>query len=67
MGYWQGKAGLSDAEVARQIGVDPSAVSHWKARRSVPLTKHVLAFAKACGVDMRMFWAPLDLPEHAEG
>jgi transcriptional regulator with XRE-family HTH domain len=59
--YWREKAGLSPGQLAEKIGVDRSAISHWEAGDFFPATPNLIRVAVACGIDMRMFWAPLDL------
>lgn len=46
------RRGLTVAELARIVGVDPSAVYHWEAGRFSPASKHMLAVAAACGLEV---------------
>lgn len=60
MSYWREKAGLSHVDIAQALGVDASAVSHWEANRNAPRLENLEAYATACGIDLRMFWSPIN-------
>lgn len=42
---------LSRDEVARSVGVHPSAVSHWVSGRAVPTVANLVRLAEVLGVD----------------
>lgn len=59
--YWREMAGLSKAELARELGVHPSNITFWERERggTSPTWRNLQALARACGVELRTFFAPL--------
>lgn len=53
--YFREEAELTQADLARAIGKDPSAVSHWEAKRHRPSMDNLIAIAGACGQTLRSF------------
>lgn len=62
--YWRTRAGLTQAQLAEAIDVDPASITRWQQGAAAPTTTRLIQVAAACGVDMATFWGPL--PETAE-
>ncbi len=58
--YWRLKAGLTRQVLADKVGVDLSNVSHWERGQSYPQLMNLVRVCEVCGIEMRMFWAPLE-------
>jgi transcriptional regulator with XRE-family HTH domain len=59
---WRTRAGLSQAEVGRRVGVDRSTVSGWESGRRDP-SRHLIArVAEACGAGAAERWEAVALP-----
>lgn len=65
--HFRARAGLSQSELARKVGVQPSAVANWKAGLAEPRQPTIAAIAVACGVTMARFWGPLSQPARSRG
>lgn len=50
------KSQLSRADVARQLGVDLSSVSHWETAKSLPRLPTMVRLAQLYGVDVSVLW-----------
>lgn len=48
--------GLTKAELARQVGVSPEAVSQWESGATTPTTANLAKIVGAIGVTMQVFW-----------
>lgn len=58
--WWREDSQLSQAELARRIGVTPSAVCHWEQGDTNPSMGNLLKIAEACGTNLRRFLGRLD-------
>lgn len=56
---WRESSGLTQTDVARYLGVRPSAVSHWEAGRTPPSTKHLARFVELIGITLGSFYGRL--------
>ena len=63
MGGW---AGLKQAKLARQVGVTQSAVQQWETDSTEPTHAHLEAIAKACGVELRIFFGDIGEADDVE-
>lgn len=61
--HWRTQANLRQGELAKKVGVTPSAVSYWESGDAQPSVKNLEAIAKACGIELRIFWS--EIPERA--
>jgi transcriptional regulator with XRE-family HTH domain len=59
---WRQRSGLTQADLARRIGVDRSSISGWEGGRRDP-SRHVVArIADVCGVGQAERWEAVALP-----
>lgn len=56
---WRESNGLSQSQLARRIGVQPSTVSYWESGTNLPSAKHLEMLAAALGITMRGFYGPI--------
>lgn len=63
--HWRKFAGLKQADIAKAVGVSPSAVSLWESGGNAPTLENVEAIAAACGVELRVFFGPVVLNDAA--
>lgn len=59
MRAWRESGGFSQSEVARGIGVLPSAVSYWESDRNPPSVRNLERFVLFLGITMRGFYGPV--------
>jgi len=52
----ESKEGLSQAALAKKIGISPSAVAQWELGQTTPTHDHVEKIAHAVGVSVQEFW-----------
>ena len=57
---WIHHVGLSQADIARELGISQQAVSHWMRGKGDPSIRSLLALALTLGVTMAQFWG--DVP-----
>lgn len=61
--HYLGVARITQADLARAIGVKPAAVSQWlsqqRDRRSDPTHENLAKAVAALGIDLATFWGPL--------
>lgn len=55
--HWRSKADLTQAELARKVGVTPQAVGSWERGDAVPTEENVVRVAHALGMSLRRFYA----------
>jgi transcriptional regulator with XRE-family HTH domain len=60
------RAGISRAELARRLGVAPSAVSDWEAGKKDPSVSNLWRIVSACGFELRMRAAPVSQHEETQ-
>lgn len=60
------RAGISRAELARRLGIAPSAVSDWEAGKKDPSVSNLWRVVSACGLELRMRAAPLSRHEASQ-
>ncbi len=60
------RAGISRAELARRLGVAPSAVSDWEAGKKDPSVSNLWRIVSACGFELRMRAAPVSRHEEIQ-
>lgn len=56
--HFAGKAGLSQAHIARKMGKTPSAISKWFTGAGAPTLANLGQVVEMLGIDMATFWAP---------
>lgn len=61
--YYLGKADISQAELARRIGLKPPTISSWVHGVSAPTYDNICRACKEMGVDLAKFFGPL--PENS--
>jgi transcriptional regulator with XRE-family HTH domain len=52
----ESRDGLTQAALAKKIGISPSAVAQWELGQTVPTTDNLAKIAKALGVSLAAFW-----------
>lgn len=53
---WLAIRNISQAELARRVGVQPPSVSDWLSGRTAPRQEHLEAIAGALGVSLAVFY-----------
>lgn len=48
--------GITQAELAKRVGVSPAAVAQWETGGSKPTHENVELIAKAIGISLSLFW-----------
>lgn len=61
--YWREKAGLRPIDLSRVSGIAPPRISRYEAGKEMPGQLTLWRLCKALGIDLRMFWSPIDLPK----
>lgn len=51
-----GRSGLSASDIARELGVDRSAVSRWMSGERVPIVQHLIELAKLLDIEVTELW-----------
>jgi transcriptional regulator with XRE-family HTH domain len=59
MRHFARASSLSQAEIARGIGVSDPSVHSWLSGKNTPTHENLAAFARVCGVDLATFWGPI--------
>ena len=57
--HWRTTKKLTKAGLARLIDVTRAAVCHWESGAAEPTIDHQEAIAKALGISLAVFWAPV--------
>lgn len=60
------RAGITQAELARRLGVSPSAVSEWEAGKKDPSVSNMYRIVSACGLSFRMIAADVTPDERVQ-
>jgi len=56
---WREASGLTQADLARSVGISASAVSQWESGQTQPSHSNVDAIVKALGISLPKFWGAL--------
>jgi transcriptional regulator with XRE-family HTH domain len=55
--YYRKKLGISQADIAKELGVSPNSVSKWETGKTMPDLKHAIRLSEILGTELGVLFA----------